>query len=129
MAPPLQYSCLENPMDGGAWWAAVHRVVQSRTRLKWLSSSSSSMYFIIKSWVQSILYIHYKARCIAEKKSTKMSSDKHVYVLWYTNHHCEIKLNNIKPMCGRLDNGHKSTHTLFFFFHEVISIWSFYFFN
>ena len=36
------------------------------------------MYFIIKIWVQSILYIHYKARCIAEKKSTKMSSDKHV---------------------------------------------------
>ena len=30
---PLQYSCLENPMDGGAWWAAVHRVANSRTRL------------------------------------------------------------------------------------------------
>ena len=28
---PLQYSCLENPMDGGAWWAAVHGVVKSRT--------------------------------------------------------------------------------------------------
>ena len=31
---PLQYSCLENPMDEGAWWAAVHGVVKSRTRLK-----------------------------------------------------------------------------------------------
>ena len=30
---PLQYSCLENPMDGGAWWAAVHGVGKSRTRL------------------------------------------------------------------------------------------------
>ena len=30
---PLQYSCLENPMDGGAWWAAVHRVARSLTRL------------------------------------------------------------------------------------------------
>ena len=30
---PFQYSCLENPMDGGAWWAAVHGVVKSRTRL------------------------------------------------------------------------------------------------
>ena len=30
---PLQYSCLESPMDGGAWWAAVHGVVKSRTRL------------------------------------------------------------------------------------------------
>ena len=28
---PLQYSCLENPMDGGAWWAAVHGVTESRT--------------------------------------------------------------------------------------------------
>ena len=34
---PLQYSCLENPVDGGAWWAAVRRVAQSRTRLKQLS--------------------------------------------------------------------------------------------
>ena len=30
---PLQYSCLENPMDGGAWWAAIHGVAKSRTRL------------------------------------------------------------------------------------------------
>ena len=30
---PLQYSCLEDPMDGGAWWAAVHGVAKSRTRL------------------------------------------------------------------------------------------------
>ena len=30
---PLQYSCLENPMDGGAWWATVHGVAESRTRL------------------------------------------------------------------------------------------------
>ena len=30
---PPQYSCLENPIDGGAWWAAVHRVAKSRTRL------------------------------------------------------------------------------------------------
>ena len=30
---PLQYSCLENPMDGGAWWATVHRVAKSPTRL------------------------------------------------------------------------------------------------
>ena len=34
---PLQYSCRENPVDSGAWWAAVHRVTQSRTRLKRLS--------------------------------------------------------------------------------------------
>ena len=39
---PLQCSCLENPRDGAAWWAAVYGVAQSRTRLKRLSSSSSS---------------------------------------------------------------------------------------
>ena len=41
---PLQCSCLENPRDGGAWWAAVHGVAKSRTRLKRLSSSSSSVH-------------------------------------------------------------------------------------
>ena len=40
---PLQYSCLENPRDRGAEWAAVYGVAQSWTRLKQLSSSSSSM--------------------------------------------------------------------------------------
>ena len=39
---PLQCSCLENPWDGGSWWAAVHVVTQSQTRLKWLSRSSSN---------------------------------------------------------------------------------------
>jgi len=39
---PLQCSCLENPRDGGVWWAAVYGVAQSQTRLKRLSSSSSS---------------------------------------------------------------------------------------
>ena len=41
---PLQYSCLENSMDWGAWWAIVHGVAKSRTRL-----SSFTIYFIIKS--------------------------------------------------------------------------------
>ena len=34
---PLQYSCLENPMDKGAWWVIVHKVAKSRTQLKQLS--------------------------------------------------------------------------------------------
>ena len=37
---PVQYSCLENPRDGGAQWAAIYGVAQSQTRLKRLSSSS-----------------------------------------------------------------------------------------
>ena len=45
---PLQCSCLENPRDGGVWWAAVYGVTQSRTQLKWLSSSSSSMHLFVQ---------------------------------------------------------------------------------
>ena len=41
---PLQCSCLENPRDGGAWWAAVYGVAQSRTRLKWLSIRSDQSF-------------------------------------------------------------------------------------
>ena len=40
---PLQCSCLENPRDRGAWWAAVYGVAQSRTRLKWLSGIQGYM--------------------------------------------------------------------------------------
>ena len=44
---PLQCSCLENPRDGGAWWAAAYGVAQSQTRLKRLSSSSSPTYLFL----------------------------------------------------------------------------------
>ena len=39
---PLQYSCLENPRDGGAWWAAIYGIAQIRTRLKRLSSTAAA---------------------------------------------------------------------------------------
>ena len=47
---PLQCSCLENPRDGGASWAAVYGVAQSQTRLKRLSSSSSKPTFSLSSF-------------------------------------------------------------------------------
>ena len=64
---PLQYSCLENPMDREAWWATVHRVAKTWTQLKWLSIqakrkgrdhlpslkpllSCSTRYFLIAYW-------------------------------------------------------------------------------
>ena len=46
---PLQCSCLENPRDWGAWWAAVSGVAQSRTRLRWLSSTICKAYWILLS--------------------------------------------------------------------------------
>ena len=45
---PLQCSCLENPRDRGAWWAAVYGVAQSRTRLKQLSGGSSRKYIKVE---------------------------------------------------------------------------------
>ena len=50
---PLQYSYLENPMDRGAWWAAIYGVAQSRTRLKRLSSSSSNKPLFLKPWANN----------------------------------------------------------------------------
>ena len=39
---PLQYSCLGNPMDRGAWWATVHEVEKNRTRLGWLTQQQQT---------------------------------------------------------------------------------------
>ena len=57
---PLRCSCLESPRDGGAWWAAIYGVAQSRTRLKRLSSSSSSRTFL--------LILRYTVTWITQKK-------------------------------------------------------------
>ena len=64
---PLQYSCLENPMDRGAWWAIVHRVTNSQMRLKLPSMRISfldlgnidAIYFILTYFVSSITHLHY----------------------------------------------------------------------
>ena len=56
---PFQHSCLENPRDGGAWWAAVYGVAQSRTRLKRLSSSNSSKHCILRIYWDSIYLLSF----------------------------------------------------------------------
>ena len=56
---PHQYFCLENPMDGGAWWAAIYGVARSRTRLKRLSSSSSSSSMYTHGWIPSVFIWNY----------------------------------------------------------------------
>ena len=58
---PLQCSCLENPRDRGAWWAAVYGVAQGQTRLKRLSSSSS----------KKSVCLHYAGICIDDVRITK----------------------------------------------------------
>ena len=64
---PLQCSCLENPRDGGAWWAAVYGVAQSPTWPKRLSSSSSSNVKRIHNCL--LLNFHYKGRFVKLKNS------------------------------------------------------------
>ena len=51
----LQYSCLENPMDGGAWWATVHGVAKSQTRL----SNFTSLHF-------TLTFLFYRAALVAQ---------------------------------------------------------------
>ena len=59
---PLQCSCLENPRDSGAWWAAIYGVAQSRTRLKLLSSSSRTWKPprcpSTDEWIKKLWYIY-----------------------------------------------------------------------
>ena len=52
------YSCLENPMDRGAWWATVHRVAKSQTRLKQLEHAFTHIGNVIYN---CIYYTHYKS--------------------------------------------------------------------
>ena len=69
---PLQYSCLENPRDRGAWWAAVYGVAQSRTQLKRLRSSSSSiLYTFLSIFIYLFifhLYFFYLTMYLGESK-------------------------------------------------------------
>ena len=59
---PLQCSCLQNPRDWGAWWATIYGVAQSRTRLKRLSSSSSSHRYCKLTWPRVLIHNSNKER-------------------------------------------------------------------
>ena len=59
---PLQYSCLENPMDRGVLWASVHRVAKSRTQLMWLSTCAyASLYDCLQYRYSGSLYLFDRA--------------------------------------------------------------------
>ena len=60
---PLQCSCLENPREGGAWWAAVYGVSESRTPLKRLSSSSSHGLYCTLLWLLFIFQQELELNC------------------------------------------------------------------
>ena len=54
---PLQYSCLENPMDRGAWWATFHRAEQSQARLKQLSAHAHSVCHVEANTFKDLLSV------------------------------------------------------------------------
>ena len=113
---PLQYSCLENPRDGGAWCAAVYGVAQSQTRLKRLSSSS------IRAWPR--VYKDSVCVCVCVCVCTRAHAHLHTctYYLW---------------VCVWLGGGHRHANsndsekcfiytmrisTFFFFFNIMYSL-------
>ena len=71
----LQYSCLETPMDGGAWWTAVYGVTQSQTWLTWLSSSSFALPSLSSSGC-----LPWEPRLYPVNKSSNNTSVPHVSV-------------------------------------------------
>ena len=85
---PLQCSCLENPRDGGAWWAAVYGVTQNQTRLKRLSSSSSS-----SKWSKCINYLQNKNKLLQGENVTEASSS--------IDTSCNLKVSKLPSLTRR----------------------------
>ena len=85
---PLQDSCLEDPMDGGAWWATVHGVAKSRTRLSNLTSLQS--YF--KILILVILFISWQ--CQGLKSFREVMIRIFIYY-WFSNIRCKCMYKEI----------------------------------
>ena len=90
----LQCACLENPRDGGAWWTAVDGVAQSRTQLKWLSSSSSRVHLAINrspwhfNYSKSPTYEQvpfWQQVCKSKKVSLRYPKNTVSYIVVYCN--------------------------------------------
>ena len=86
---PLQCSCLENPRDGGAWGPAVYGVAESQTRLKRLSSSSSSSRALTQvCLILSVSVSNWVAYCKSQSRNIVIAFDKYCYIAskgsyWY----------------------------------------------
>ena len=79
---PLQCSCLENPRDGGAWWAAVSGVAQSRTRLKRLSSGSSVCHIRMPMYILCLLLCIYVQPCLCAFVCVSLCMCMHITHMW-----------------------------------------------
>ena len=85
---PLQCSCLENPKDGGPWWAAIHGVAQSRTWLNWLSSSSILSLKCLEHWRR-------------DQKIQSWDKRQERTAIWEKCTHFPYKKTNIRPLRSR----------------------------
>ena len=98
---PLQYSCLENPMDRGAWWATVQRVTNSQTQLKqlstyiwyWILQENRENFFLL------ILYFVFKLFILAN-------------TLLFEKRMTEIKLENMQPQIAMINTTLQKLHWL-----------------
>ena len=85
---PLQYSCLENLMNRGVWWATVHRMAKSQTRLKQLNTythtSKETQDLLLNTWIQEKILRDFK------RKSDNQIS------LWKVKHPCVCKVATLK---------------------------------
>ena len=86
---PLQCSCLENPRDRGAWWAALYGVAKSQTRLKRLSSSSSTTN---KIYQQEAAHGTAEYILIIRPKNQKIQWPLESGWTWFTSHCCCVRL-------------------------------------
>ena len=94
---PLQCSCLENPRDGGAWWAAIYGAAQNWTRLKWLSSSSSRVFLIsvIVLFVSVCLFFNSSRSLLIESCIFSIRFSRFFDHRYY--HYCEFFFKQFAP--------------------------------
>ena len=108
---PLQCSCLENPRDGGAWWAAVYGVAQSSTQLKQLSNSSSSSHGMKSHLsIHSCPKTHYFVSfpCLEAVSHCDQVALYFRICLNYSLHPCAFPGTNFLPCCIFLGTSHVS---------------------
>ena len=96
---PLQCSCLENPRDRGTWWAAVYGVAQSQTRLKQLSSNSSSRDLVKKIRATKGTF-HVKMGSIKDRSGMDLTEAEDIKKRWqeYKNYTKKIFMTQIITM-------------------------------
>ena len=87
----LHCSCLENPRDEGAWWATIHGVAQSRTRLKWLSSSRSHRKNEIMSFVATWIELEIIILSKSEREGQILYDIAYIWNLKYDTENLSIK--------------------------------------